>query len=124
MTIDTANAISLLAIALIILQALVQRFVFDAKILERLKSVEIKSDLFWGLVEKELPKILHSPHTPVFDALLEKMESSNLTNDEKIELKQLLKDEVYHMNPDYGKRLVAVLLLARLEQQLVTGKRG
>jgi hypothetical protein len=113
---ELSTIISLVTLFLLILEALVQRFVFDAKILERLKDVELKSNLFWGLVEKELPKILHSPHTPVLDSFLEKMVSKTLTAKDKVILGSLLQEELKaETSPDYGRRLVVVLLLAQLQ---------
>ena len=115
---DTTTIISGAAVAISLLHLLVQRFYFDMKIDGRLRTIEVKTDLFWGLVEKELPRILHSPHTPEFDLLLEKMMADTLNRDEIAELEARLRVEIEFNNPDYGKRLVAILLLARVQQKL------
>ena len=47
----------------------------DAKIATlgtRLKEVEVWTGLWRELIEKELPRLMHSPHTPEWDALDEK----------------------------------------------------
>ena len=72
----------------------------------------------WTMVERDFPKILHSPHTPRFDFLLEAMESDTLARSDMKELYSLLNEEVVNSNPDYGRRLVAIVLMERLRQKI------
>jgi hypothetical protein len=63
---------------------------------ECLHEVDLKMKLFWGIVEKEFPKILHSEHTPKIDILLEKAMTggvSKLSEDERNQLLTHLKKE-------------------------------
>lgn len=109
--------LSILSIISVVVGFVVQYYVVINKLQERLKEVEVKSDLFWKIVEKEIPRLLHSPHTPKLDLLLEKMENNKLDLCEAKELVQHLKEERDEMNPDFGKKLAIILLLARLDQK-------
>src|ERR1051325_800051 len=61
---------------------------------ETKKDVEIlkkQMDLFWGVIEKEMSKLLHSPHRPILDAFLDRnLGDGSLTRDEAFELVALL----------------------------------
>jgi len=104
----------ILAIIISIGGFMLQHFVVLSKIMERLSAVETKTGLFWVFVEKELPNILHSPHTPDIDALLEKMVNGKLTVCNARELKEKLKEEM--LVPDTGKKIAVALLITRLDQ--------
>lgn len=82
---------------------------------ERIKGLEVKTDLFWKSIEKNLPNLLHSPHTPEMDKLLEKMISDGLNKTESIDLKNMIKNE-FEEGLSENKKIVAVLLMARLDQ--------
>lgn len=77
----------------------------------RVVSLETKIMPFWNWVDRELPKILHSPHTPEFDKLLEKYsdDRENMTIDELKQLVCTLKDEVSKTEKD--KILLYALML-------------
>jgi len=97
---------------------ILQYFGVVLKIKEDIASLKVKIDLFWTIVERDFPKILHSPHTPRFDFLLEAMESDTLARSDMKELYSLLNEEVVNSNPDYGRRLVAIVLMERLRQKI------
>jgi len=101
-------------ILVIIIGYLVIYFGMISKIKERLTALETKIEPFWEMVQKELPKILHSPHTPELDVLLEKMANGNINKIEAEDLKIRLRSEIGDV--DAGKKLATVLLLTRLEQ--------
>ena len=60
-----------------------------------LHEVDVKMKLFWSIVEKEFPNILHSDKTPQIDKLLEKASkgTSNLSESEKKTLIKSLSNE-------------------------------
>jgi hypothetical protein len=49
---------------------------------KRLACVETKTEVTWKAIEKSLVDLLHSPHTPETDDLLEKMAENRLTQTE------------------------------------------
>ena len=55
----------------------------------RLSTMETKMSLLWGVVEQAIPKLLHSPHTPVRDALLDKLAAQTIT---VAEIRELIAD--------------------------------
>lgn len=61
-----------------------------AEIKDRLKELEIKISLYWGAIEKQTSDLLHSPHRPALDVLLDKNGSVGLTQDEAVQLVDLL----------------------------------
>lgn len=105
----------LISIFTLIIGFVIQYFTIISKITERLKEVEIKVEPFWKIIEQEIPKILHSPHTPELDSLLEKMMAGNLTSGEAYTLKCILKRDL-DTESDKVRALSMVLLMARLEQ--------
>jgi hypothetical protein len=71
--------------------------------------------LFWGLVEKHMTTVLHSPHTPDLDRLLEKyQEGDSLEMDEVEELAHRLIVLINDGAEQQGNRAGAVFLLAAL----------
>jgi hypothetical protein len=81
-----------------------------------IKELQTQIRPFVVMIERDLPKIMHSPHTPEADALLEKMQSGcPLTLDEIRELKQQL--ICNRQNGDYKKwlELPASMLITHLQ---------
>lgn len=125
---ELSTIISVLSIVSIIVGFVVQHFTVISKLREqmykcntelsdRIKEVEVKSNLFWKIVETEIPKIIHSPHTPKLDTLLEKIEKTNLEFHEMKELYYLLKEEKATNSMDTGRKLAISLYIAMLEQK-------
>jgi hypothetical protein len=81
----------------------------------RLATLEVKTEVFWKSLEKSLPNILHSPHTPEMDKLLEKMRDFGLDKCESIMLKKMIEEEVGIGMPEV-KQIGAALIVARLDQ--------
>ena len=93
----------------------------EKQILERVVKLETKMELFWTTVEECVPKMLHSPHAPMMDELLEKVEKRKpLTLDEAIELKQMLETE-FNGDPKQPHAMGYVLLIARLNDIIRSG---
>lgn len=62
-----------------------------ADILRRITVMETKLDLYWTAVEKQMSTMLHSPHRPTLDVLLDKnVRDERLTQDEAESLVDLL----------------------------------
>lgn len=70
--------------------------------------------LFWGLVEKHMTTVLHSPHTPHLDHLLEKYEHG-LTQEEAEELARMLLNIINNPKEPQGNRASAVFLLGAVD---------
>lgn len=103
----------IMTIFILVIGGLVSYFTVIGDIKNRLTKLETQMQPFWNLIERELPKIIHSPHTPEIDILLEKMIEGVLTRDEAIDLKFKLKEEMEI--PDVAKKLAIVLIIARLD---------
>lgn len=66
-------------------------FKFAYTMAQRITSVETKVALFWGLIEKNMSQLLHSPHRPSLDTLLDKnISGEGLTKQEAVQLVGLL----------------------------------
>ena len=64
--------------------------------------------LLTDVLKTEIPKWMHSPHTPEFDRLLEKM-PDGLDPDELLELIGYFEKEEAAADKDYGKKLMLAL---------------
>jgi len=111
-------SISILAfIYLIIRNKINDLIIFKTDIEKRITSLETKITPFWNWVDRELPKILHSPHKVELDSLLEKYEKKSLMNANELEkLRCLINDEIHHSNKD--KILLYVLFLNNLDNYI------
>lgn len=110
----------IMTLFILVLGGMVSYYTVIGDIKNRLTKLETQMQPFWNLIEKELPKLIHSPHTPEIDVLLDKMIDGKLTQDEAIDLKCMLKEELNV--PDIGKKLVMILMLARLDS-LIKGNK-
>ena len=86
---------------------------FIVKLFERITRLETKVELFWGTMKKAAADLLHSPHTPEFDMLLEKSKADKLTRAEAMRLKELLLEE--RKTGDKISQFVAALMLAEMD---------
>lgn len=80
-------------------------------------TMDTRFNVFWTVIEKELPKVLIRPHFPEIDALLIKMKHKGLTVSEKEELankmRTVLEEDEDIGNVDSGLKLGYALLIAR-----------
>ncbi len=83
---------------------------------ERLAKLETKTDLFWGMVESNVPKMLVHPHSPRRDELLNKMGRTEFTTNEYKELIQELENDIDQEPKEL--RLAVILLLTNLKYKL------
>ncbi len=87
----------------------------------QLARLETKMEPFWSLIEIQVAKMLHSPHTPEMDILLEKLIDGSLNLKENLNLDSMLcetlNEELQKFPKDNGKILGLTLLLARLRSK-------
>lgn len=86
-----------------------------------LNTIKTQFNVFWTVVEKELPKILIKPHREDIDALLRKMQSKEgLTLGEKIIMKDKMKEALNEGigDVDSGLALGYALLIGRIESEI------
>lgn len=76
-------------------------------------------ELIWNYVDDNMGKILHSPHTPEIDALIEKMPKVTLFEAEK--LKCLLIPD-WEKETDRRKKNIYGFYLARLDSLILDKK--
>jgi len=86
-------------------------------LVERVVRVETRTDLFMTALESWSVKVLHSPHAPDRDRLLEKLQDGSITKDEAMALRGLLEIQ-YDGDPRSPHGLAYTLLLAKLNQIL------
>ncbi len=90
-----------------------------ALLLDRVTRLETKIEIFWKTMEQTMVNVLHSPHTPEFDKLLETLSNASLNMIQAERLKVLLLDEVKTANVGNSRKIAASILLARIEQVIL-----
>lgn len=110
-TIDTALAVAGLAVAIAS-----GALGFVIKVSSRLASIETKVDFFWRLLGEKAAIVLHSPHTPLLDTLLEQYAANTLTPDEVDTLLAKLNIAEQDTREQPGYRLAAAMLSLAIRQ--------
>ena len=90
-----------------------------ADIRDRIRAIEVKTELFWNAIEKEVINILHHPSESERDILLEKLQDKTITLQEMERLKNILSDVVKKKKAK-EEVISAVLLIGRLDQLIYT----
>lgn len=75
--------------------------------------------LFWGVVEKEIGNMLHSPHREELDKLIEKNNHHMLSQDEIHRFAELLQQLKEDKTASNGERTAAIILRAALLAQQI-----
>lgn len=119
MDLETVSVAVGLAIAVVTLSWKILSYLQNIR--ERLVKVETKTDLFMAALQSWSVKVLHSPHAPDRDHLLEKLEKGSITREEAKTLRGLLALQ-YDGDPRSTHGLAYTLLLARLDE--IIGDRG
>jgi hypothetical protein len=83
---------------------------------ESIKGLEMKVGLFWRMIESEIPKLLHSPHTPELDSLLERFLAHSLDLAGAIHMKEMLQADL--ADDPKSDALMKVMMLAVLEERI------
>lgn len=107
---------------------LVVYFGFVTKTSERLSVLEAHHDIFWKVLEPHLAGIIHSPEHTDRDLLVDKLVHDAISDDELLELNDLLSEATTQI-PQNDKCLAAALLLARTkivitQRKILWGKKG
>ena len=84
-----------------------------SKMKERLTSLETKITPFWNWIDKELPNMIKGKSGRMDVLLTKYLHNPGLTEDEKWELVDLLKDR-YNESGDIGTKLAVSLFILRL----------
>lgn len=88
-------------------------FKFAYSMAQRVTSLETKVSLFWALIEKNMSQLLHSPHRPKLDTLLDKnISGEGLTKSEAIQLVSLLQKLIEGRELTPNESSWATLLMA------------
>jgi len=82
---------------------------------DRTGVLETKIDVFWKNVAYDAARILHSPHTPELDNLLERYQAQIITSNEKAALADMLREILDSREAPTGNRIAAVIILRVLE---------
>lgn len=93
-------------------------FKFAYSMAQRVTSVETKVGLYWGAVEKQMSAMLHSPHRPRLDVLLDKnARDERLTDDEAMSLVDLLQKLIDSKelsgNEEAGARMLIAVTIGK-----------
>lgn len=77
-------------------------------------TIEAKIELWWKSLGAKAAKILHSPHTPELDSLLEKVQTEQLSTSELSRLTMLLEEMENDKTEPLARRELAAHLLVTL----------
>lgn len=89
-----------------------------ADVLRRVTVIETKLDLYWNSVERQMSQMLHSPHRPRLDVLLDKnARDERLTDDEAMSLVDLLQKLIDSKelsgNEEAGARMLIAVTIGK-----------
>lgn len=76
------------------------------------RELQVKIGLYWKSIEDQTSKMLHSPHRPILDRLLEKNGTVGLTQDEAMRLVNLLQKLIDTEELSSAERASALMLMA------------
>lgn len=78
--------------------------------------LQTQTELFWNAMGSKAASILHSPHTPELDILLERWNDHTLTLADAGKLISMLKS-IEDSNESHGTKLAAVMLLLAIRRR-------
>lgn len=76
------------------------------------RELQVKIGLYWSMIEQNASKMLHSPHRPALDRLLDKNQRSGLTQVEATQLVDLLQKLIDTEELNSDERTSALMLMA------------
>lgn len=111
---DTGTKISLVAVSLAIVGFIATHFrtKSSADLRTDVELLKKQVALFWGIVEKEIGNMLHSPHRAELDRLIEKNVRGKLEPNELERFAELLQEMAEDTEATHGEQAAAVLLKA------------
>jgi hypothetical protein len=85
-----------------------------------MNTIETRFNVFWAVIEKELPKVLIKPHYLDIDELLSKMQKEELTTEDKKRMTERMEQALNEgvSQKDSGLALGYALLIARFKSEL------
>lgn len=89
-----------------------------ADMLRRITVIETKLDLYWNSVEKQMSQMLHSPHRPTLDVLLDKNARDERLSDEEAcmlvdLLQKLIDSKELSGNEEAGARMLIAVTIGK-----------
>lgn len=84
-------------------------FVLDLKTAQRITRMEDKMGFIIGICGKRMMSILHSPHTPELDRLIDRFTEDTLSESEVDRLLKMLSEIEHDQNEAKGTRAIALL---------------
>lgn len=87
---------------------------------DRVGVLETKIEVFWKNVAYDAAKILHSPHTPELDRLLEKYQAQILLPDETAALADMLREVIAAKDVPTENKIAAIIILRVIQVQGVS----
>lgn len=111
---DTGTKISLVAVSVAMVGLLATHFrtKSSADLRTDVELLKKQVALFWGIVEKEIGNMLHSPHRAELDRLIEKNVRGRLEPQELERFADLLQEMAEDTEATHGEQAAAVLLKA------------
>lgn len=91
-----------------------------AALADRMSRIETKVEIFWKVLGDKASLLLHSPHTPGLDELLEKYQREELSSRELDQLAEQLRAIEIGASPDHPDKadhLAAGMLLLAMQQR-------
>lgn len=116
-----SEILSIVMAGLAVIGFLDQRFRVQVEHERRFTALETKMEVFWKCIEHNAPAMLHSPHTPVIDRLLEKYQAGTIVTKERQTLKDLLEQGLKDGTYNGDRKALACILIATIEVRLSGG---
>lgn len=82
----------------------------------QVEEIMKRNDRLWTNLEAKLAMDLHSPHTPILDALLEKINNRTITMEERKTLRDMLYE--YCNDPNAKHVTIAKIIVALQEEHI------
>lgn len=91
---------------------------FKLEMVQRMTAVESKQQIYGDFMKQQITELLHSPHTPEIDRLLEKLKNKTIIQDEICELRDKIKSMMLEMDRSDSRFGYAAQLLQILEMEI------
>lgn len=111
---DTGTKISMVAVTVAVVGLLATHFrtKSSADLKTDVELLKKQMSLFWGIVEKEIGNMLHSPHRAELDRLIEKNQGGKLEPQDVKRFADLLQELADDKDVTHGEQTAAVILKA------------
>ena len=84
---------------------------------DSVKRLETQMEPFWKFIETKIAGSLHSPHTPEYDALIDKFSGGELNTNELLRLSHMLNEDFHEADSkkETAKLISIQLVMLRVE---------